>query len=244
MRRINIKGPIISNDEKWLYDWFGMDATCPNDIDLPDDGSDIVVMINSGGGYVHVGNEIYTILKQYEGNVTVDVIEACSAASVIAMAGNPVRCTPTGQIMIHNVSCYTEGDYRAMEHMAEALQKSNKSICAAYELKTGKSREELLAMMEHETWMTAEEAKEMGFVDEILFQDEKPIKLVANCESLLPDNVVSALQAHKNQLKGETFDTEALTNAIAEKITQKLQKEPQKHGNPKSNSNPLSRFAF
>lgn len=244
MRRILIKGPIITNGEKWLYDWFGMDATCPNDIDLPGDGSDITVMINSGGGYVHVGNEIYTMLKQYAGHVTIDIIEACSAASVIAMAGNTVRCTPTGQIMIHNVSSYTEGDYRDMEHAAEVLQKANESICAAYELKTGKSREELLAMMDRETWMTAEEAKEMGFVDEILFQEEKPLKLVANCESLLPDNVVSVLQAHKGQLSGETFDTEALTNAIAEKVVLKLQTEPQNHKNPKSDSNPLSRFAF
>lgn len=223
MTRINIKGPIISNGDKWIYDWLGMDATCPNDITLPEDGSDVTVMINSGGGYVDVGNEIYTILKQYEGNVTVDVIEACSAACTIAMAGNPTRITPAGQIMIHNVSMGAQGDYRVMDKSSEFLKKANESIAMAYELKTGKAINELLAMMDKETWLTAEEAKELGFVDEILFQDEKSNRLVANCENLIPDNIVHALQNNKDQFGNpRDLNLEQITNMIADNVMKKI----------------------
>lgn len=226
MTVINIRGPIIENGEKWIYDWFGEDATCPNDVInlLPGDGSEVSVIINSGGGYVHVGNEIYTALKSYKGKVTVDVIEACSAASVIAMAGNPTRITPVGQMMIHNVSAGVEGDHRSMDKMSVILQKADKSISAAYMLKTGLSQEELLNMMGDETWLTAEEAKEKGFVDEILFQDEQAPKLVANCKDLLPNGVVQKLQAVKPKLDDtpRSPDLAALADAVADKLIARL----------------------
>lgn len=239
MTRINIKGPIISNGDKWIYELFGMDATCPKDVTdaLPTDGSDVVVMVNSGGGYVHIGSEIYTILKQYSGNVTVDIIEACSAASTIAMSGNPTRITPTGKIMIHNVSSYAAGDHKDMEHMGEVLRKADESICAAYELKTGKSKEELLAMMDRETWLTAEEAKEMGFVDEILFQEEKAPKLVANCESLISGKIINEMQSLKPKLDNASQgapDLDKLADMVADKLAVKLDKQPQGSAPPKS----------
>lgn len=237
MTKINIKGPIIPNDEKWIYNLFGMDATCPKDVTdaLPADGSDVVVMINSGGGYVHVGNEIYTVLKQHDGNVTVDVIRACSAASSIAMAGNPTRITPSGQIMLHNASAYAEGDYHTMDRSSDMLQKVNESIAMAYELKTGKSRAELLAMMDKETWLTAEEAKEMGFVDEILFQEEKVPKLVANCETLISDKIVNEMQSLKPKLDNAPSgapDLDKLADMVADKLAAKLNKQAQNSAEP------------
>lgn len=143
------------------------------------------------------GNEIYTGLKTYPGKVTVDIIEACSAAATIAMAGNPTRITPVGQIMIHNVSMGAQGDYRVMAKSSEVLQKANKSISAAYQLKTGLSQEDLLNLMDDETWLTAEEAKTYGFVDEILFQDEAVTKLTANFKDMLPANIVAKMQNMK-----------------------------------------------
>lgn len=99
MKKINVKGPIISNDDKWIYDMLEMDSTAPKDVidALPDDDSDIEVDINSGGGLVTAGSEIYTALMNYSGKVTVNIMGmAASAASVIAMAGNPTRISPVG----------------------------------------------------------------------------------------------------------------------------------------------------
>lgn len=215
MKKIMIKGPIISNGEKWIYDWFEEDSTCPNDVikALPDDNSEVTVIISSGGGYVNCGNEIYTALKTYAGKVIVEIIEAASAASVIAMAGDIVRITPVGNIMIHNASCISSGDYHTMDKTSEILQKTNQSISNAYQLKTGLSQEELLAMMDKETWMTAEEAKKNGFVDEILFREEEGMILVANCKELLPRNIISTMQKWKN---GE--------NSLQSMISQEVEK--------------------
>lgn len=226
MTEINIKGPIISNSEKWIYDWFGEDSTCPNDVrnSLPDDNSDVKVIINSGGGYVNCGNEIYTALKSYNGKVTIDIIEAGSAASVIAMAGNPTRITPVGQIMIHNVSTISQGDYRVMDKSSDTLKKANASISAAYQLKTGLSQDELLSMMDNETWFTAEEAKEKGFVDEILFQEEQVPKLVANCTELLQENIIRKMQNAKPKLEEtpKPADLNSLVDTIVDKLSAKL----------------------
>ncbi|MBJ8192512.1 Clp protease ClpP, partial [Bacillus cereus] len=104
--------------------------------------------INSPGGDVYAGSEIYTALKEYSGDVTVKIVGvAASAASVAAMGGKNVLIAPTAQIMIHNVSSGTWGDHRDMQHEAEVLQGWNKSIANAYALKSGMSESELLSMM-------------------------------------------------------------------------------------------------
>lgn len=123
--KLKVNGPIISNGDKWFYDWFDEDGTCPNDIieHLPDNGEDVEITINSYGGLVDQGNEIYTALKSYSGKVTVNVVMAGSAASIIAMAGTVVRMSPVGQMMIHNVSMGAGGDYHAMDKASEILKK-------------------------------------------------------------------------------------------------------------------------
>ena len=105
--KIKVNGPIISSDDKWFYDWFEMEATSPKDVlDLlpANHNEDVEVTINSNGGLVDMGNEIYTALRSYEGHVKVNIVMAGSAASIIAMAGNTVAISPVGQIMIHNVA--------------------------------------------------------------------------------------------------------------------------------------------
>ena len=197
-KKINIKGPIVGNSEVWIYEWFGIEATSPNSVSKVIDeanGEDLEVEINSGGGSVFAGSEIYTMLKDYKGHVTVKIVGlAASAASVIAMAGNKVMMSPTAQMMIHNVSTYTSGDYRDMEHSAEVLKSANKTIANAYRLKTGKTQEELLKLMDNETWMTAQKAKELGFIDEIMFDEEQ--QLIANhgYSGLLPPEVINKMR--------------------------------------------------
>jgi len=207
--KINIKGPIISNSDAWIYEWFGIEATSPSMVDKAIEkanGEDLEVEINSGGGSVFAGSEIYTALKSYPGNVTVKIVGlAASAASVVAMAGKKVLMSPTAQMMIHNVSSCAAGDYREMEHTAEILKSANDTIANAYRLKTGKTQEELLRLMDNETWMTAQKAKEHGFIDEIMFED---LQLAASTSysGLLPPEVINKMRntvknpAQKNKL--------------------------------------------
>lgn len=186
--RINIKGAIIPSDYKHVYDFFDMESTSPKDIASALDaagGQPVDVYINSGGGYVTAGNEIYTALSEYSGGVTIKIIYAASAASVIAMAGHSL-ISPVGQMMIHNVYSSADGDYRAMRQASDRLDTACDALATAYMRKTGKSREEIRAMMDAETWVDARRAVELGLVDEVMGGD-----LVASAESgLLPESVV------------------------------------------------------
>lgn len=172
MRKIEVKGTIVGNADKWIYEWFGMDATCPKDVNAvisEANGEPLLVEINSGGGDVFAGSEIYTALKAYAGTVEINIVGlAASAASVIARAGHS-RISPTALFMVHNVSGYATGDFHDMQQEAEILQTANKAVAAAYLEKTGKTMEELLGIMDAETWMDAQKAVEYGFVDEVMF---------------------------------------------------------------------------
>lgn len=172
MRKIEVKGTIVGNADKWIYEWFGMDATCPKDVNAAiseANGEPLLVEINSGGGDVFAGSEIYTALKAYAGTAEINIVGlAASAASVIAQAGHS-RISPTALFMVHNVSGSAAGDFHDMQQEAEILQTANKAVAAAYLEKTGKSMEELLGIMDAETWMDAQKAVEYGFVDEVMF---------------------------------------------------------------------------
>ncbi|MEJ6529593.1 head maturation protease, ClpP-related [Exiguobacterium sp. USCH10] len=199
--KINIKGAIISNDEAWIYEWFGIDHTTPKMVsdaiqDLSDE--DIIVEINSPGGSVFDASEIYTALMSHKGNVEVHIVGlAASAASIIAMAGDNVLMSPTAQMMIHNASSIQMGDHRDMKHTADFLKGIDRTISNAYAKKTGLSNEKLLDMMSKETWLTPNQAKEHGFIDAVMFENEAP-KVVANLNDLatglLPQRVIDKLR--------------------------------------------------
>ena len=197
MKKIDVKGTIISNNLQDIYDWVGIEATSPQKVitSLPQSNEDLEVYINSGGGDVFAGSEIFTALKEYKGNVTVKVVGlAASAASVIAMAGDKVLMSPTAQLMIHNVSTTAGGDYRTFEHTAEILKSANQSIANAYKTRTGKSDEELKSLMDVETWFNAQSAIEHGFADEMMFENEYGGTLVANFgANLLSDEVIAKI---------------------------------------------------
>ncbi len=128
----------------------------------------LTVRINSGGGDVFAGQAIYSSLKRFAGTVEVYIDGlAASAASVIAMAGKKVIMPRNALLMIHNPMTYAAGEAEDMRKTADTLEKVRDSILAVYEGKTGLSRDELIEMMDAETWFTAEEAKAKGFVDEI-----------------------------------------------------------------------------
>lgn len=183
MTKIHVKGTIVSDRQQRIYDWIGIEATSPSKVlnFLPTNNSSIEVVINSGGGDVFAGSEIYTALKEYTGEVVVKVVGlAASAASVIAMAGDKVLISPTAQMMVHNVSTYAAGDYRDFEHTAEVLKSANQSIANAYKAKTGKTDDELKILMDDETWFNAKTAVEEGFADEEMFNGDSGLSLSAN----------------------------------------------------------------
>lgn len=222
MRTVQISGVIVPNEEKFVYDFFGMESTCPKDIKdaLAIDDDDITIMLNSGGGDVFSGNEIFYMLHEAPNNITVDITGfAGSAATVICCAADKVRAVPSAMYMIHNVASSAHGDYHALQHEADVLMNANKGIANAYMSKTGMAQEELLALMDKETWMDAREAKEKGFIDEIIGEDEK-IKLINSYGlngGMIPQKIINQMMEEKlnrqnamrerlNTLKGDAKD--------------------------------------
>lgn len=192
-----ITGIIVSNEVQWIYDLYDIDSFAPKDIhdvlDSIDPYEAIDIEINSPGGFVYAGTEIYTALLMHKGDVNITITGlAASMASVIAMAGTKVSMSPVAELMIHNVSGTAEGDYRDHEKYARNLKKNNDELSNAYMLKTGLSKEKLLSLMDDETFLTADEALELGFIDEILTDNqEDEFQLVASYKpNILPDEVI------------------------------------------------------
>lgn len=135
----------------------------------------VTIWINSPGGDCVAASQIYSMLMDYPGEVTVKIDGlAASAASVIAMAGTKVLMAPTAMMMIHNPATFVGGDHKDFEQAIKVLAEVKESIINAYEIKTGRSRVELSHLMDAETWMNAKKAIEMGFADAML-EDEKKV---------------------------------------------------------------------
>lgn len=205
-KRIKLRGPLISNNQQEAYDWYGMEAVSAKSISnaLPDDGSDIVLEVNSNGGLVTVGSDIYTMLKQYPGNVTAEVTGmAASAASVAIMAADTVVISPTAQMMIHKALLgYVSGNSDDLDKASNALKASDQGIVNAYVAKTGKSEDEVMELMRNETYMSAQKAVELGFADEIMTFDE--LDAVASIENgMLPQAVIDDFFANRSKRKSE-----------------------------------------
>lgn len=170
-----------SDEERTLYlngvisdeTWWGDEVTPKLFKDELTAGSgNITVWINSPGGDVFAAAQIYNMLMDYTGNVTVKIDGlAASAASVIAMAGGDVYMSPVSMLMIHNPSTIAIGDSEEMLRAKALLDEVKESIINAYELKSGMSRTKLSHLMDAETWMNANKAIELGFADKVMFAD-------------------------------------------------------------------------
>ena len=135
---------------------------------------DIDLWINSPGGDCCAAAQIYNMLMEYKGNVTVKIDGiAASAASVVAMAGTTVEMSPVATIMIHNPMTVSIGDTHEMERTITFLSEIKESIINAYELKTGLSRAKISRLMDAETWMNAKKAVELGFADSVLYENRE-----------------------------------------------------------------------
>lgn len=150
--------------------WFDDDVTPQLFKDELNSGTgDITVWINSPGGDCVAAAQIYNMLSNYKGKVTVKIDGiAASAASVIAMAGDTVLVSPVSMLMIHNPATIAWGDHAEMQKAIDMLSEVKESIINAYVLKTGLSRPKLSHLMDAETWMDANKAVELGFADGIM----------------------------------------------------------------------------
>lgn len=163
---LEIDGPIDQED------WFG-DATTPKEFKQALAGlKNVTVHINSPGGDVMAGAEIYSALLEHRlngrGKVTVIITAlAASAASVIAMAGDEILISPVAYMMIHNPWSLAMGDAHDMRKEAKILDEIREGLITAYQRKTGMDREELRRMVDSETWMSATTCVEKGFADGI-----------------------------------------------------------------------------
>lgn len=178
MTKINVKGAVVSNDDADIYDWLGYDCVSPRQVEDAlnnDTDGQVQVNINSGGGSVFAASEIYTMLKAYSGKVVVNIQGlAASAASVIAMAGDEINMSPTSQMMIHKASTISMGNSDDFAHDSKMLDITDQSIVNAYEAKTGMDRSDILQLMANETWMTAQDAVDKGFADNISTGSKTP----------------------------------------------------------------------
>lgn len=216
--RIDIRGNLIPNDYKWFYDWLEEDSTCPRDVqkvlDAAMDGDEIEVYINSPGGVIDVGSEIYTMLRKSSDVKIYITGEACSAASVVAMAGY-CEMSPTALMMVHCVSSGVRGNHSDMEHMAEVLCTADRALCTAYINKTGMSEADALEMMENETWLTAKQAKDRGLVDAIMFEKKAELPLIAGPLFTLP--TTEQMEKVKKMMK-ETEEKDSSAFLLQQKL--------------------------
>ena len=203
-RVLELYGTIASDS------WFDDDVTPQmfKDELFAGDG-DVVIYLNSPGGDCIAASQIYTMLMDYRGNVTVKIDGiAASAASVIAMAGTEVLMAPTSLMMIHNPMTAAFGSREEMEKAIEMLEEVKESIINAYEIKTNLSRARISHLMDSETWMNARRAIELGFADAMMNEEK----------------ITAEMPAYE-------FSDRAVEMALVNKITAKARQEkPVQHG--------------
>lgn len=205
-RTLYLTGPIAEET------WWGDEVTpAAFKAELLAGKGPVIVWINSPGGDVFAAAQIYNMLMDYTGPVTVKVDGiAASAASVIAMAGGEVLVSPVSMLMIHNPATIAVGDSEEMLRAKALLDEVKESIINAYELKTGLSRAKLSHFMDNETWMNAHKAVELGFADKVMFTKEAA---PADADSEFTWN-----RANTGSSCSGLFSLAAVTNSLLGKI--------------------------
>ena len=205
--RILFMNGVIAEDS-----WFDDDVTPALFKDELNAGTgDITLWINSPGGDCVAAAQIFNMLSEYPGKVTVKIDGlAASAASVIAMAGTEVWMSPVSMMMIHNPATVAWGDHAEMKKAMELLDAVKESIINAYVRKTGQSRAKLSHLMDAETWMDANKAVELGFADDILFQKEEQ----GDDGDLVDDSTENGTGASDSVM----FSRRAVNNALMNKL--------------------------
>lgn len=183
------------------FSWWGDEVTpkqFKEDLDALGEIDELRIYINSPGGDVFAGQAILSMLKRHNAQkvVYVDGL-AASAASVVAMAGDVIRMPRNAMMMIHNVWTFVAGDANDLREVADTLERISETIVAAYQERTGLDRDQIKAMMDAETWMTAEEAVEKGFADEI--EEAKQVAASLRGDTLIVNGFEFDVSKYRNK---------------------------------------------
>ena len=207
------EGPISSST------WYGDELTPALFKDeLNKHPGNLTVWISSPGGDVFAASQIYTMLKNHKGRITVKIDSlAASAASVVAMAGDTTWISPTGMLMIHNPATIAMGNKAEMEKAITLLDEVKESIINAYEEKTHLSRSKIAKMMDEETWMNAKKAKQLGFVDGILFSKKETEEKGPDKDE--PEEEPDEKQKPKKAPESMLYSTSATNASLMQKIS-------------------------
>lgn len=182
MKVFDFKGVVVDDAHKEMYDWFDIESVSPNDLITflnENENNDVEINIDSIGGSVSAGSAMYTAIKEHKGHTTAKITaRAYSISSIVPLAADSVIMSPTALYMIHNVSLASSGgDYREFEKKADMLKNATQGLAQMYVDKTGLSMEEITEMMNAETFLNAQQAKEKGFVDSIMFQNTDSLRM-------------------------------------------------------------------
>lgn len=190
-------GPIASS--KW---WDDDPVVTPRefkkDLDALGELDELNIFINSEGGSVFAGQAIHSMIKRHKAKKTVYVDGlAASIASVIAMAGDCVKMPKNAMMMIHQPWTYSVGNAKDFRKMADDLDQVAETGIAVYLEKTGMDREKLIELLDAETWLTAEQALELGFIDEI--EESKAIAASLDGDFLMMGDQRLDVSRYKNK---------------------------------------------
>ena len=207
------EGPISSST------WYGDELTPALFKDeLNKHPGNLTVWISSPGGDVFAASQIYTMLKNHKGRINVKIDSlAASAASVVAMAGDTTWISPTGMLMIHNPATIAMGNKAEMEKAITLLDEVKESIINAYEEKTHLSRSKIAKMMDEETWINAKKAKQLGFVDGILFSKKGTEEKEPDKDE--PEEEPDEKQKPKKAPESMLYSTSATNASLMQKIS-------------------------
>lgn len=221
MKTIQMKGEVIPDDYSDVYDFLNYKYFSPKSVTdalKNANGEDITLEINSPGGYIDAGSEIYTELMEYPGTVNAKIVGyACSAASWIALAADHVAMSPTAQMMIHRASGGAIGNSSDMKSEYNVLDQMDKSFIDLYAKRTGKSPNEIYQMMVDTTWMNAKTAVENGFADEVMFENKEPALVNADGSLSVKPEMISKI---KNLLHRDIKKTNDVSKPIENKEKQ------------------------
>jgi ATP-dependent Clp protease, protease subunit len=216
-KKIKLNGPVVSGGNSWIYDWLGMETISPKRVLSELDkaaGDDVELYINSGGGSVFAGSEIFTALKEYRGKITSKVTGvAASAATFFVLASDEVYVSPLAQMMIHKAATSTEGDSTAHASGFDLLDGVDRSIAKVYQARTKLKESEILDLMGKTSWMNAEKAVQLGFADGVLFDEESDVSNSLDLTAELPQDVIDKLKNEllRNALRNNPIDNNQTT---------------------------------
>ncbi len=166
--------------EGWFADVTSEDIN--RELDSLGDINEIDVRINSPGGGVFAGAAIYNTLKRYKAKINIYIDGLCaSIATVVAMSGDTINMGRTAMMMIHNpLTPPVGGNSKELRKIADDLDKIKEVSIGAYLTKVNLTREELISKMDNETWMSADEAKEFGFITNVEYSNELQMSIEQN----------------------------------------------------------------